>query len=91
MKGCSDYWRTNLRQHLDDAFVRRIQSIVEFPFPDVEQRRQIWAVTFPHRGAGWDDVDFGILAREIKLPAAASRTSPWPLHFRPQMTVAPFK
>jgi SpoVK/Ycf46/Vps4 family AAA+-type ATPase len=58
---------TNLRQHLDDAFVRRIQSIVEFPFPDVEQRRQIWAVTFPHEAPVGDDVDFGILAREIKL------------------------
>lgn len=58
---------TNLRQHLDDAFVRRIQSIVEFPFPDVEQRKQIWAVTFPHEAPVGDDVDFGILAREIKL------------------------
>src|SRR5262249_7481421 len=27
---------TNLRQNLDDAFMRRVQAVVEFPFPDAE-------------------------------------------------------
>ena len=38
---------TNLRQHLDEAFVRRMHFIVEFPFPDEEYRRRIWEVAFP--------------------------------------------
>jgi hypothetical protein len=38
---------TNFRQNLDEAFVRRLRFIVEFPFPDEEQRRRIWEVTFP--------------------------------------------
>jgi ATPase family associated with various cellular activities (AAA) len=58
---------TNLRQNMDDAFVRRIQVIVEFPFPDKPFRQQIWRVMFPPElplGA----IDFDWLAQEIKLP-----------------------
>ena len=38
---------TNFRKALDDAFLRRLQFIVEFPFPDAEQRAEIWARAFP--------------------------------------------
>ena len=58
---------TNLRSHLDEAFVRRIQFIVEFPFPDADSRRRIWEVTFPRETPLGEDVDFNILASEIKL------------------------
>ncbi|HKQ74924.1 MAG TPA: ATP-binding protein [Blastocatellia bacterium] len=58
---------TNLRHHLDDAFVRRMQFIVEFPFPDEERRRRIWQVTFPREAPLSGDVDFGLLARDVKL------------------------
>jgi len=58
---------TNLRQHLDEAFVRRMQFIVEFPFPDEEHRRRIWEVIFPREAPLGEDVDFGLLAREVKL------------------------
>jgi len=58
---------TNLRQHLDEAFVRRMQVIVEFPFPDEEYRRRIWEVIFPREAPLGDDVDFGALAREVRL------------------------
>lgn len=39
---------TNFRKALDDAFLRRLQFIVEFPFPDADQRSQIWARAFPN-------------------------------------------
>jgi len=58
---------TNLRHHLDEAFVRRMHFIVEFPFPDEEHRRSIWEVTFPREAPLADDVDLGHLAREVKL------------------------
>jgi len=38
---------TNFRKALDDAFLRRLQFIVEFPFPDAAHREQIWAAAFP--------------------------------------------
>jgi len=58
---------TNLRQHLDEAFVRRMHFIVEFPFPDEEYRRRIWEVIFPQEAPLGEDVEFGLLAREVKL------------------------
>lgn len=61
---------TNLRQHLDDAFVRRIQVIIDFPFPDAEYRQRIWQVVFPPPAPLGDDIDFELLAREIKLTGA---------------------
>ena len=33
---------TNLRQQIDEAFLRRIQVIIEFPFPDNLQREELW-------------------------------------------------
>ena len=38
---------TNLRQHIDDAFTRRLDFVVEFPFPDESERRLIWEVLLP--------------------------------------------
>ena len=33
---------TNFRKNMDEAFVRRLQFTVEFPFPNEEDRRRIW-------------------------------------------------
>ncbi|RJL09753.1 ATP-binding protein, partial [Paracoccus siganidrum] len=38
---------TNQQQALDDAFLRRIAVIVQFPFPDAELRRDIWTRSHP--------------------------------------------
>lgn len=58
---------TNMRSNIDEAFVRRMQFIVEFPFPDEESRRRIWQVTFPRETPLAPEVDFSLLARTIKL------------------------
>jgi len=38
---------TNLRKSIDDAFLRRMQFIVDFPFPDKALRQRIWTSIFP--------------------------------------------
>src|SRR5574341_744027 len=38
---------TNRRSALDRAFLRRLRFLVEFPFPDWQQRRLIWQKVFP--------------------------------------------
>jgi hypothetical protein len=38
---------TNLKSALDAAFLRRLRFIVQFPFPDAEQRAEIWRRVFP--------------------------------------------
>jgi hypothetical protein len=58
---------TNLRQHLDEAFLRRMQAMVEFPFPDDDLRRRIWQAIFPPEAPLAADIDLAALAREVKL------------------------
>jgi len=38
---------TNMKDAIDPAFLRRIRFIVQFPFPDVKQRIEIWKHIFP--------------------------------------------
>jgi SpoVK/Ycf46/Vps4 family AAA+-type ATPase len=38
---------TNLKGALDEAFLRRLAFVVEFPFPGPEERAQIWRRVFP--------------------------------------------
>ncbi len=38
---------TNMKQGLDQAFLRRIRFIVHFPFPGQEHRKEIWQRVFP--------------------------------------------
>lgn len=38
---------TNMKTALDTAFQRRLRFIVQFPFPDTEQREAIWRSIFP--------------------------------------------
>ena len=58
---------TNLRANLDEAFTRRLQFAVDFPFPDEEYRRRIWETLFPPDVPREPDLDLGLLARRFKL------------------------
>ena len=53
---------TNMKSALDQAFLRRIRFIVQFPFPDPEQRAEIWRRAFP-RAAPTEGLDEMKLAR----------------------------
>ena len=54
---------SNMKSALDKAFVRRLRFIVDFPFPNLEQRRVIWQKIFPTATPLSDDFDVGRLAR----------------------------
>jgi SpoVK/Ycf46/Vps4 family AAA+-type ATPase len=38
---------TNLKSSIDTAFLRRIRFITHFPFPDLDQRSEMWRRAFP--------------------------------------------
>lgn len=38
---------TNMKNNIDDAFIRRFNSILKFPFPDQGQRARIWEKALP--------------------------------------------
>lgn len=59
---------TNNRAHMDEAFARRFQSSIRFPFPDATARRRLWEESFRSQRfhlAG--DVDFATLAAKHEL------------------------
>lgn len=58
---------TNLRANLDEAFTRRLQFAVDFPFPQEADRRRIWQTLFPPDVPRDADLDFDLLARRFKL------------------------
>ncbi|WP_309120033.1 ATP-binding protein [Paenibacillus sp.] len=58
---------TNFSQNLDEAFTRRIQFIVRYPFPDPAQREQLWRSTFPKESPVVHDIDFEYLSRAFDL------------------------
>jgi ATP-dependent 26S proteasome regulatory subunit len=64
---------TNLRANLDEAFTRRLHSVVDFPFPDALQRLQIWQALFPTDTPCSDDVNLPDLARRFKIAGGSIR------------------
>jgi SpoVK/Ycf46/Vps4 family AAA+-type ATPase len=53
---------TNLSENVDDAFRRRMNFVVEFPFPDEEYRLAIWKKVFP-KETPLADIDYGFLSK----------------------------
>ena len=58
---------TNLRQNIDEAFVRRIRFIIEFPFPEQAYRERIWGGIWPKGTPLSGDIDRKFLARQFRL------------------------
>ncbi|MCO5247258.1 MAG: ATP-binding protein [Anaerolineae bacterium] len=58
---------TNLRANLDEAFTRRLQFVVDFPFPQAAERQRIWRTLMPPNLPCAADVDFHLLAQRFEL------------------------
>jgi adenylate kinase family enzyme len=64
---------TNFKRNIDDAFIRRLDFVIDFPFPDVEDRKRIWRLVLPGQAPLADDVDLDFLASQFKLSGGAIR------------------
>jgi hypothetical protein len=64
---------TNLRGNLDEAFTRRLQFAVAFPFPEAEERLRIWETLFPAEVPTTSDVDLPLLAERYRLAGGSIR------------------
>jgi hypothetical protein len=53
---------TNMKSALDQAFLRRIRFVVNFPFPDIVLRAEIWRRAFP-KATPVEGLDIARLAR----------------------------
>jgi vesicle-fusing ATPase len=57
---------TNRKKDLDEAFLRRLRFVVEFPLPGVAERLRIWRRVIPD-GVDASEVDFPFLAQRFAL------------------------
>lgn len=64
---------TNLRQNVDDAFLRRLDFVIDFKFPEPDERERIWRRLLPDAAPVADDVDVSFLARQFKLSGGSIR------------------
>lgn len=53
---------TNFKHNIDEAFVRRLQFCIDFPFPTAEERLQIWQDIWPKETPLSTDINFSTLA-----------------------------
>jgi hypothetical protein len=66
---------TNLRQNLDIAFGRRLEFVIPFNMPDVDERRALWAAHLPARAPVDSDVDLDQLAAFYPISGALIRNA----------------
>ena len=58
---------TNHEKNIDEAFQRRIQFKVSFPFPDAEQRARIWKTLVPPECPVDENMDYDLLGESYEL------------------------
>jgi AAA+ superfamily predicted ATPase len=62
---------TNQRGNIDDAFVRRFQSMIHFPMPGVQEREAIWRKTLPPQIVLAPDLQWPSVAANHELSGAS--------------------
>ncbi len=58
---------TNMRGSMDEAFVRRLDFVLEFPMPEEPERLAIWRLALPPEAPLDADVDLPFLAKKFRL------------------------
>lgn len=58
---------SNMRNNVDEAFGRRLQSIIHFPMPRSSERLKLWQNSFSHKSSFDEDVNLEWLAEKFEL------------------------
>lgn len=58
---------TNLLQNIDAAFLRRINFVISFPFPDIPTRLGLWKKMLDTKVPVGEDVNLEFLAEQFKI------------------------
>jgi hypothetical protein len=66
---------TNLKRHLDPAFLRRFQLVVDFPRPGPQERARLWALHLPPRAPRSADVRTDRLGADLNLTGGGIRNA----------------
>ncbi len=66
---------TNMRGNIDDAFLRRMDAVIEFPFPTAEYRLRLWELLLPPEAPRAPDVELDFLAERFELSGGGIRNA----------------
>ncbi len=90
---------TNRKKDLDEAFLRRLRFIIDFPLPEAGERKRIWRQVVPGT-VDHSRIDFDFLARQFPLTGGHIRSivfnaclqsahfsNPCPSPFKAQLTM----
>jgi ATPase family associated with various cellular activities (AAA) len=66
---------TNKRDHIDEAFLRRIHISLEFPMPQAPERLRLWRQSFPSNAPLATDIDWEFLARRFEFAGGTIRNA----------------
>jgi hypothetical protein len=58
---------SNIKNNIDNAFLRRFQSIIHFPLPKAEERFLLWKKSFPEKIILADDINLNQVAQSYEL------------------------
>ena len=58
---------SNLKTNIDDAFLRRFQSVVYFPMPKPTERLRIWKNAFSPKAVLEEKIDLGRIAEKYDI------------------------
>ncbi|HEX3048939.1 MAG TPA: AAA family ATPase [Bacillota bacterium] len=58
---------TNLNKNMDEAFLRRLNFVIEFPFPDTKHRELLWHKIFPESAPRSSELDYLFLAEKLNV------------------------
>ncbi|MDQ1350283.1 MAG: hypothetical protein QG657_584 [Acidobacteriota bacterium] len=59
---------TNMKNNMDEAFVRRMHFAVDFPFPGEDSRLRIWKNIFPAQTPVEKNIDFTFFSKHFDIP-----------------------
>lgn len=62
---------SNFKSNIDDAFVRRFQSIIQFHPPDRKERFELWTKGFPNNISLSEDINITSIAAKYELTGAS--------------------
>ncbi|MBD2112571.1 MULTISPECIES: ATP-binding protein [Cyanophyceae] len=58
---------TNLKSNLDEAFIRRLRFIIDFPLPSVQERYRIWQHIWPQSLPLDSEINWIVVAKQFDL------------------------
>jgi SpoVK/Ycf46/Vps4 family AAA+-type ATPase len=64
---------TNLQKNMDDAFIRRLQFSINFPFPNERDRLRIWENVFPDTLPLSSQLNLDFIAKHFELSGGSIR------------------